>query len=245
MGWAQRQLRMYLQILTFAKTLVDRNRQKDSREVLYKYEYDLASHEFMKHFKAQGGGAVAVASHVGGWEMAMTFFSQVPTDKVILAVMHGISGQDAHNSSESGQRNSEVLFSNLEQNSILKIRRYLADEQIVGMMGDRPLTNSFEMIPFFGKLACFDTTPIRTALSCKVDVYFVFSVKVDSQKYKVFTVKGQSDSTKSQNERVYEILLQYVRGLEKIVDQYPEQWFNFFPFWSEGHIFKLISDRRN
>lgn len=233
MRWLPRQIRMYSQVLVFAKTLVDRGFQRESKKVLFQYDYDITSHELLSHFQGGKDGAMVVASHVGGWDLAMAFFSTVPTDKKIMVVMHGIARQYGQLESGDGKSKSNVIFSDLDQGSLVKIKNHFAAREVVGMMADRPLTQSLELKLFFGKLAAFDTGPFRIALACQVSVYFIFSVKVARLKYKVFTFKGEANPSASKAEQVDQLLRQYVSHLEKIVDRYPEQWFNFFPFWSE------------
>jgi predicted LPLAT superfamily acyltransferase/uncharacterized protein (DUF2062 family) len=234
MGFFRRQVKIYQQVLVFAKTLVDRGLQRSHQErLVFEYDLDSSANEFIQELSQSPKGIVTVASHIGGWELAMTFFAQVPTDKKMLAVMHGIPGQYAHESSK-GLAKSEVIYFNLGENTILKVKDCLAQGQVIGMMGDRPVSRSNAMTPFLGKLALFDTTPLRIALACQSEVYFVFAVKTEIKKYKVFTFKSAPNPTLSKDAQVLELLVQYIRALERVIHEYPEQWFNFFPFWSEA-----------
>jgi len=233
MGFWHRQVKMYQQVLVFAKTLVDRGLQREHEGLFFKYDLDPSVEQFVQHLEKSSKGAVAVASHVGGWEMVMTFFAQVETRKKMLAVMYGLPGQYGHQSAERKNSKAEVIFFNLAENTVLKVKDYLEAGQIVGMMADRPVTNSNEMLPFFGKLALFDTTPFRIALACESEIYFVFALKTAREKYKVFAYRYEASAELSKEKRIYEALRHYVCTLESILKQYPEQWFNFFPFWSE------------
>jgi predicted LPLAT superfamily acyltransferase/uncharacterized protein (DUF2062 family) len=233
-GYWHRQVKIYEQILIFAKTLVDRGLQKSHPEALmFEYELDSSADRFIQELGESKKGIVTVASHLGGWELAMTFFSRVPTDKRMLAVMHGIPGQYGHESSQ-GPSKHEVIFFNLGENTILKVKDYLGKGQVIGMMGDRPVARSNEMVPFFGKLALFDTTPLRIAIACQSEVYFVFAVKTDLRKYKIFTFKHEVPAGRPRETVVHDLLSDYVNSLERVLREYPEQWFNFFPFWSEA-----------
>jgi predicted LPLAT superfamily acyltransferase/uncharacterized protein (DUF2062 family) len=232
LGFWRRQSRIYQQVLVFAKTLVDRGYQKGHTDLVFQYELDSSTDDFISQLENSKKGILAVASHLGGWELAMTLFARVPTDKKMIAVMHGIPGQFAHDSDNG--RKSEVIYFNLGENTILKVKDALGRGQVIGMMGDRPVARSNEMRPFFGKLALFDTTPLRIALACQSDIYFVFALKVETKKYKVFTFKPTASLAAGKELQVQEVLDQYIQSLEKVIRDYPEQWFNFFPFWSEA-----------
>jgi predicted LPLAT superfamily acyltransferase/uncharacterized protein (DUF2062 family) len=233
MGWLRRQVKLYQQIMVFAQTLVDRGLQREQESLFFKYDLDDSVKDFVDHLEKGSAGVVTVASHVGGWELAMTLFSQVDTEKKILAVMHGMRGEYSHHSSVNGKK-SEVIFFNLGENTILRVKDYLNAGQVVGMMGDRPVSRSHEVVPFFGRLAAFDTTPLRAALACHSELYFVFAFKTEKTKYKVFTFKAMKPAMEDKEHQLQDLLHQYVHHLEKMVNVYPEQWFNFFPFWSEA-----------
>ena len=224
-GFWNRQWKMYRQILAFAKTLVDRGYQKTHQGLAFEYDLDSSADDFVKYLHTSKNGIVTVATHAGGWELAMTFFSKVPSGKKMLAVMHGIPGQFSHESGQQASK-SDVIYFNLAENTILKLKDRLAQGQVIGMMGDRPVARSNEMRLFFGKLALFDTTALRIAIACKSEIFFVFAFKTGSKRYRVFTFAPPAGT-------VDEILGYYIQCLERVIDEYPEQWFNFFPFWSE------------
>jgi predicted LPLAT superfamily acyltransferase/uncharacterized protein (DUF2062 family) len=235
MSWWSRQGRMYDQILVFAKTLVDRRLQKDSKEntgLYFQYETTPETERFGRAVEQDANGVILVASHIGGWEMSMTYFSKIPSPKRMLAVMHGIEGQIEHSSSPAENSKADASYFNLQSNAVLKMKDYLANGNVIGIMGDRPVSKNCEMALFFGKLALFDLTPFRVAYACKVDVHFVLVAKTSRTTYKVMTFKHDVIAGENKDVFIQSGLAQYVRCLEDFLRQYPEQWFNFFPFWS-------------
>lgn len=231
-GFWRRQVCMYNQILVFARTLVDRGVQRHSGRM---DAFDVELDSSVSTFAASSfeKGAVIVASHFGGWEMALTFLASSSTGRSVLAVMHGERGGDLHESGKHKKR--DTLYFNLEEHALLRLRRQLEVGQCVGMMGDRPVTRSCELIPFFGKLALFDTTPFRLAMATDAELYFIFSVKTETRRYRIYAypcaVSGKGE------EALARMLGAYALKLESLVREYPEQWFNFFPFWSDP-VFK-------
>ena len=53
-------------------------------------------------------------------------------------------------------------------------------------MGDRPLADRFELIPFLGKLAPFDVTAFRVAAATHVPLLFTFGFKGKGDQYDFF-----------------------------------------------------------
>lgn len=230
-GFFQRQRRMFQQILMFAQILVDRGLQRAIDRPYFEYSLDASVDDFLKDVQHKKG-IMMVASHVGGWELALTFFAQQKIEKNMLAVMHGLAGQYDHRSTNNDQGKSQVMYFNHKDNAILKLKHHLESGDIVGMMGDRPITQSSELIPFFGKLVLLDTTAIRAALACDVHLYFVFALKQSRTQYRIFTFKPQIPNALDREEKITWLIKTYAQYLQRIVDENPQQWFNFFRFWS-------------
>ncbi len=256
-GFFKRQVMMYKQLLLFAQTLTDRGYQSQSSDVdcfeftnakeTEAFPFSLLDRSaFMERLEDGSQGMVLVTSHVGGWELALTQFVHLETRKEIVSVMHGVPGQYAHSSrkeSNQGER-AKTIYYNLRENSIMDLKRQLTLGHAVGVMGDRPVTASCEILPFFGKLAYFDTTPFRLALACNSSVTLVFSFKIDSHHYTLYLVPlklDPMDDSLSTQERVVKMTMEYVRSLECLVRKHPTQWFNFFRFWSVAPVQESLS----
>lgn len=235
-GFFKRQIKMYQQIYVFAQCLLDRSRQRLQGQGLYfEYILDSSAVNFGDKVKSGNQGTIIVASHIGGWDMAMSFFSKLATGKKMMAVMYGISGQIQHRSMEVKSQSIEIVHFNENQNTIIRMREHLNHGNVVTVMGDRPVSRSCELMPFFNKLALFDTTAIRMMLTCKSEIHFVFALKENFKTYRIFTLTPSPlpHDQMTKDEQVQHYLKNYIGFLERIVREYPEQWFNFFPFWSE------------
>lgn len=231
-GFLQRQKKTYQLILVFAKTLADRAYQKIKAGEKFKYELDSSAEDFSKSFESKKNGVVIIASHVGGWELAMSFFLSHQSQKKMIFVMHKPEQQSQHHSIDEDNMKAEIIYYNKQAHTVLKLKEQLNQGQFVGLMGDRPVTKNYEQKLFFNQLAQFDTTGLRIALACDSEIRFVFSFKTGLLKYKIFAIKAIVNSALNQQEKLDDLLQQYIDSLEKLIKIYPEQWFNFFPFWS-------------
>ena len=102
-------------------------------------------------------------------------------------------------------------------------------------MGDRPIGDRFELIPFMGKLAPFDMTPFRLAAACKVPLLLTFGFKGQNNYYDFFADPSrvfEFDGKLPREVQCYNWCKEYIVEMEKFVRRYPDQWFNFYPFWS-------------
>ena len=105
------------------------------------------------------------------------------------------------------------------------------------MHGDRFLNGSkVEICNFLGKDAKFPLGPFLLATQLNVPVSFVYGMKTSSRHYHFSATKPVLlNSTLTKQEKYQEaknLLKLYVRSLEKIVMQYPTQWFNYYQFWN-------------
>lgn len=82
-----------------------------------------------------------------------------------------------------------------------------------------------------GQEASFPIGPFLLATRMKVPVVFYFAMREVKQTYHFHFIPAESVA-RSKEKRAEQLLLeQYVNALEKIIGQYPEQWFNYYPFW--------------
>lgn len=101
---------------------------------------------------------------------------------------------------------------------------------------DRPSGNQFELVPFMGRLAAFDVTPFWQAMRNQTPVSFSFGVRTgDGPVYELFSREPQPVQLQpgvAEEIQILEWASRFARQLEFYVRRYPEQWFNFYPFWS-------------
>lgn len=237
----KRQFYQFKQLYIFAQILVDRAFQKNTDHFKFEIVEGKGVSTFVKKIEGNtslNSGHVIIQSHVGGWEIAMSYFKRLRFDKKLMAVMYGVEGSYQHTSVNENEKNVQVTHFNMQNDTVMKLKENLNKGNIVGLMGDRPVGRSYELVPFFGKLALFDTSAVRLALLCQSQIHLLFCFKLDEKKYFVEAISLDLFNdplllAKGRDEKVNAILKIYVQSLEENLKKHPEQWFNFFPFWSE------------
>ncbi|MBC7741756.1 MAG: hypothetical protein H7061_06150, partial [Bdellovibrionaceae bacterium] len=239
MNFISRQKSILRQLFVFAQVLVDRAYQRGEKDLKFKIVEGAGIPEFKQTLKNSPQGLVAMQCHLGGWEISMSYFTQryLESNKKMVAVMFGQGGAHEHSSLQKSRPNFEVAQFNQQKDTIMKLRSYLEKGDLVGLMADRPVGRSYELIPFCGKLGLFDSTGIRLANLCKANVFFIFSVRLGYKEYYVNNIRAHLDTlidqSLSNEDKVVAALKIYAELLESYLKKHPEQWFNFFPFWSE------------
>ncbi len=245
-NYLQRQKEMFHQLLSFAQNLVDRAFQRNSKKYSLQMHKDDSLQTFVDYMENPENKrpCILISTHFGGWELAMTAFNNIKTNKKMLVVMHDAGhGQEHQSTSLMDREKFEIMYFNKENFSILKIKEYLSRGDIIGLMGDRPVGRSYELVTFFNKLCVFDSTAFRLAELLKADIFYLFCTKEDILSYRVAIHRSEIASTPTANfettstleerqQRIRNNMREYTQLLESFVEKNPEQWMNFYPFFS-------------
>ena len=111
--------------------------------------------------------------------------------------------------------------------------RILSRTRVVCFQGDRYL-NKEKLLssPFMGKEAEFPMGPFLLASKMRVPVVFYFAMREAKKNYRFHFFIAEAVVHTKEKRAEQALLEQYTQTLEKIVRQYPEQWFNYYPFWA-------------
>jgi len=184
----------------------------------------------------KGEGVILLSAHVGAWDLASAYAYRHQLNEPFHMVQYApaVSGIE---SLKGGAEPSppKVIYSNREQVPILSLHRLLAEGRPVALMSDRPVGKHFELVPFFGHLAPFDTTPFKLAATTGKPLVFCFNFKGPGRTYEFFAKPGRTyhyAADRDREEQWCEWAAEFARCLEENLRLYPDQWSNFFPFWS-------------
>ncbi len=174
-------------------------------------------------------GGFLISAHAGNWEIAGHLMQHLslPVNIVLL------DGEDEHikkvMSKATGKRHFNVIAMKDDMSHIFKIHQAAKNKELICIHGDRFLPGSKTLTgSFLGEEALFPMGPFAMAAKMELPVSFVFGMKEQKGKYHFYCTEpmvGERDQNV--------IFNAYLKMLEKIVYQYPNQWYNFYPFWSK------------
>ena len=243
----KRQVFLYCQLYAFAQVLVDRAYQRSSADKKFTIIAGSGVEDFRNDIVTQKG-LISILSHFGGWEMIFNYFQHMNTEKKVMAVMYGIPDSYQHSSiqktNESGKEiplpKLDITYFNIQTETVTKIKEYLLNGDVVGIMGDRPAGRSYELIPVLGKLALIDTSALRLSVLCNVKSFSMMCTKKNKLHYEMTVAEIDPMQLQYKNlsseDHIIELAKIYASDLSKYLRKNPEQWFNFFPFWSEKNF---------
>lgn len=220
---------LYCHYYVFGQTLIDKMAMRGGLNEKYRYEFDNYT-RFLEILNS-GEGVVMMGAHIGCWEAGAGFFGTY--GKKINIVMLDAEHQqikDVLEENASQENNYNIIP--LNQNIIdamLQIKVALNNGEYICFNGDRYMEKDHTaVVDFMGSKALFPMGLFKIAAKCRVPVVFYYSMREPNRTYRFIFEEPVIDG-KMTTEKLLE---QYVKSLEKMVEKYPRQWFNFYDFWN-------------
>lgn len=216
-------------IYAFALNIFDRFIAKEGTEQngVKVEKVNLSSFEAL-----QKSGGILLFSHHGNWAQSFKMFDvydiqlNIITDEAINESLHKIE-----NRSDSNSRINIISLKNGMQ-AMLDIARALQNNEVVIIMVDRVKeANKTVEVSFLGRPTLLHSGGFEIAYMRKAPMLGCDIVRTGDNEIKVhFSEIITSDET-AKEVIIQDLAQQYASFLEKIVREYPWQWFNFFDFW--------------
>ncbi len=177
-------------------------------------------------------GMLMLTAHCGAWYLASRALGRHHFSYDIHIVRY--EGQGLTFTQLQGQALApKEIIINSQNLPTLEIRQALQNCGVVSMMGDRPMGNRLQLLKFMGKWVMLDLSAFRTAMACESAIYYGFGFKEANNGY-VFEVGPiqSKGSFSNKDEEASALAQEYLNILEKFLKLYPNQWFNWYPYFS-------------
>ena len=135
--------------------------------------------------------------------------------------------------SVKGEKAFNIIYVKNDLSHIYKINEALGASEIVCMHADRFLPGNRTLsCNFLGAEAKFPEGPFLLAFKLKVPVAYVHSFKESGTHYHFYSTKIKYFYA-SKEDTIQSILNDFALDLEKMIQRYPKQWFNYYDFWEK------------
>lgn len=232
-GWFKRQFLICKHFYKFSLVLTDRIYQGVSKDHS-RFEARSRGAEHILGALAAKKGLIIVGSHTGGWDLAAALIGKKGLGEFFM-LQHQHQGLTLEKAvAQRDEGHVKRIFYNTQEFPILSVREIIKNGKPIGIMGDRPVSYQCELVPFLGGLAAFDSTPYRIASATGANVLFTFGFKATDKIYDFFATPPMEFAASRNNLlQSYEMTSRFALNLETLLRSYPDQWFNFYPFWSK------------
>lgn len=216
--------------LIFGKTIIDKTAIYAGLRNKFTYEFDGV--ENLKQLLAEKKGGVLISAHIGNFEIAEHFFSEidldcqinlVTTDQEVTAIKEYMESVAVKKST------SKFIYIKEDMSHIFDINAALSENELICFTGDRYFEGSkYLEADLLGKKAKFPAGPFLIASRLGVPVVFVYVMKEKNLHYHLYARVAHVKKRDTEG-----VLNAYVQNLESMIEKYPLQWFNYFDFWDD------------
>ncbi|EKT4509307.1 LpxL/LpxP family acyltransferase [Flavobacterium psychrophilum] len=214
---------------TFGQTILDKVSISAGMRDKFSYEFDGV--EILKKLLEEKKGGVLISAHIGNFEIAEHFFSEIDVDFQINLVTTDLEHSAIKNYLEKISKKSGIKLILIQDDlsHIFEINAALARNELVCFTGDRYFEGVKSLTEkLLGQEAKFPAGPFLIASRLKVPVVFVYVMKEPNLHYHLYTREAKVNH---RNEKA--LLKEYTQSLESMLKEYPLQWFNYFDFWTQ------------
>ena len=199
----------------------------------------------------KGQGCLLIASHLGNMDLlrSLSTFCRAGVDHVIpVTVIMEIKSSEKFNNVMKGVNEDYEMTAidptDITPETIIMLQEKIQNGEIVVITGDRISAHSSNRsirTKFLGKDAKFPYGVFLIAALLDCPTYFCFGLRDAPVMLRpvnaVYMHRSDIDfngcSRNEKNERINRLCENYVMTLEKYCMWFPNQWYNFYDFWSE------------
>ncbi|MCA8975738.1 MAG: lipid A biosynthesis acyltransferase [Planctomycetes bacterium] len=227
---------IYRHIRTFAQVTLDRVFLVTGRT--RGFAFTSSGHDNLVAQMATGHGAVLLGAHVGSFEAmrGRSFESNLRIQ--VLGYFKNARMINALLEQLSPERNATVIHLGDDPvGTMARVRARLDDGDFVALLGDRTgLNERTTTARFFGEEARFPSGPFLLASLLRCPVYLVFGLYREPNRYDLSCelFAERIDLPRRDRERGLQAAVQrFADRLEERCRSAPDNWFNFYDFWSK------------
>lgn len=221
-------LKTYMNFYMFAQVVIDKFAMYAGK----RFHIDIEGYDDFQQLAERPEGFVQLSAHIGNYEIAG--YTLRAEKKRFNALVFG--GEKA-----SVMENRNRLFSKMnirmiavspDMSHLFAINDALANGETVSMPADRLFGSTKSItLPVLGKETQLPLGPFNLATMRGLEVLAVNVMKTASKRYKIYVKPLCYDKTATRKEQIQQLASSYVNELERMLTEYPEQWYNYFPFW--------------
>ena len=216
----------YRTYYTFGQVLIDRAAIFGG--LTNHFTFKSIGHEHISNMIDQKTGGMLISAHVGNWEIAGNLLQL--REGVINVVMYDAEKEQVQRQMDktTGGRKFNIIGIKEDGSHTFEIMDTLMfKREIVALHGDRFMPGMRTLShSFLGEEAHFPYGPFAIAAKFDGPKCFVYGMRTGDRHYRFHATAPIVGKCEPE-----QVLKAYVEELERVVRQYPEQWFNFFDFW--------------
>jgi predicted LPLAT superfamily acyltransferase len=233
LGYSSTRARMmvYRNYYIFGQVLIDKVSIMAGMADRYTFDFDGE-----EHIREMKEGGILISAHVGNWEAAGNLLNRIETPFNIVMFDEEHRKIKAYLDDVMKDKKVKIIVLKDDLSHLIEIRKALDAKELIIMHGDRYMPGSKVLTSqFLGAPAKFPEGPFYLGARFQVPVSYAFAMKEGPRHYHFYASPAKLYSTgnvRQVDPEVLQSMLQdYIALLEKMLQKYPLQWFNYYGFW--------------
>lgn len=188
--------------------------------------------------KRKKKGLVLLTTHVGPWQSVMATIDRMASNVYFYFDVENWEGGHFFDLASERER-FNFISPRSHLGGMIEAIKILHNGECLAVMGDMVDTKNNLKVPFLNDDARFSALPFRLAVSTGSDIAVLLTARVGSMKYYIEyeCLNEGLDKEKFLRGELENILAsRYADFLERFLEKYPYQWFNFYDFWEKPPI---------
>jgi KDO2-lipid IV(A) lauroyltransferase len=186
---------------------------------------------------AAGTGAILVSLHLGNWELGGLGLADLGYPVNVLTFREPDMRFNDSRERQRSERGIRFIYVDRDDSSplaIIEAVNALRRNEVLALLGDRDGSSNTIRLDFFGRPTSIPVGAAHLALASGAPLIPVFVV-LEGGRYATIMEepiyfarnRGEQESAiRAGMEKLTAVFERYIRA-------YPDQWYNFFPFWEE------------
>jgi len=222
--------KIYRNYFLLGQTLIDKVAVMSGINNPFTFHFD--GEENLREINRLNKGGILLSAHIGNWDIAGHLFKRLES-KINIVLYDGEHEQiKKYLQGVTGRPVVNIIVIKNDLSHIYAISEAFQKNELVCMHADRFIEGNKTMqVDFLGEKARFPMGPFLLAAKFRVPVSFVFAVKEKPLHYHLFSSPAADYSVYPKEEVMQKMLNDFSAAMEEKTKRYPEQWFNYFPFW--------------
>lgn len=228
---------IYKNYFLFGQVLIDKLTLLSGQKTKITFKFE--GEEYLKEMVDKKTGGLLISAHIGNFEIAGQLLKRLNTRINIVMFEAEHQRIKEYLSDIFKENNVHIISIKNDFSHIYEIKNAFENKEIVCMHADRFVEGSKTIsTSFIGKECALPVGPFYLAQKYNIPVSFVFAMKEKKFHYHFYasplkSYYQQQLNLKKREQETQIIIKDYVSELEKIIHQYPEQWFNYYEFWGK------------
>lgn len=197
-----------------------------------RFEVDIEGYEYYQKLEAEPEAFVQLSSHIGNYEIA-GYTLRAARKRFNALVFGGEKSTVMQERNRLLERdNIHLIPVSADMSHLFEINAALANHECVSMPADRLFGSPKSIeVNFLGAQAQLPLGPFKVATMRGLNVLSVNVMKTSTLRYKIYVTPLAYDKSAPSKERIQQLATAYVSQLERMLKEYPAQWYNFFDYW--------------